>query len=43
MSALWEARPIFYLPLMLILASNLLTKQSSYHHVICMVMLALFH
>ncbi len=39
---LWEARPIFYLPLMIVLASNLLTKRSHILTVIGMAMAALF-
>lgn len=39
---LWEARSIFYLPLMLILVSNLLTKRAHIMIVVGMVMTALF-
>jgi hypothetical protein len=39
---LWEARAIFYLPLMLVLTSNLLTKRAHILIAISMVMLALF-
>lgn len=40
--ALWESRPIFYLPMMLVLTSNLLTKRQHVVHVAWAVMLALF-
>jgi hypothetical protein len=40
--ALWEARSIFYLPLMLILVSNLLTKRAHILILMSMVMAALF-
>lgn len=39
---LWEARSIFYLPLMLILVSQLLTKQAHITNLMSMVMTALF-
>lgn len=39
---LWEARPIFYLPLILILVSNLLTKRAHIIVVVSMAILALF-
>lgn len=39
---LWEARSIFYLPLMLILASNLLTKRDHIIILMSLVMTALF-
>jgi len=40
--ALWEARSIFYLPLMLILTTNLLEKREHINHVLWAAMLALF-
>ena len=39
---LWEARSIFYLPLMLILVSNLLTKRAHITNLMGMVLAALF-
>lgn len=39
---LWESRPIFYLPAMLILASNLLQKREHVHTLIWWIMAALF-
>lgn len=39
---LWEARSIFYLPLMLILVSHLLTKRAHINNLMSMVMTALF-
>ncbi len=39
---LWEARAIFYLPLMLVLTSNLMTKRSHIIVMMSMVMIALF-
>ena len=39
---LWEARPIFYLPLMFILASNLLRERQHVNRVMWAAMLALF-
>ncbi len=40
--ALWEARPIFYLPLMLVLTSNLLTRREHVNHLMWAALLALF-
>lgn len=40
--ALWEARPILYLPLMLVLTSNLLTKREHFSHLMWFVAFALF-
>ncbi len=40
--ALWEARPIFYLPMMLILTNNLITEREHVHNVMWAAMLALF-
>ena len=39
---LWEARPIFYLPIMLILTSNLITKQKHFFTLMWLVISALF-
>ena len=39
---LWEARPIFYLPAMLVLASNLLEKREHVHTLLWWIMAALF-
>jgi hypothetical protein len=39
---LWEARPIFYLPMMLILVSNLLEKRTHIHQLIWAAMLGIF-
>ncbi|MCP4427751.1 MAG: O-antigen ligase family protein [Chloroflexi bacterium] len=39
---LWEARPIFYLPMALILASNLLTKRKHVDRMMWSAMIALF-
>lgn len=40
--ALWEARPIFYLPVMLILTSNLITDRGHFTTLIGLVLSALF-
>src|SRR5690606_26614765 len=40
--ALWEARPIFYLFAMLILASNLLEKPAHVNHLMWSAVIALF-
>ncbi|MGD2048473.1 MAG: O-antigen ligase family protein [Chloroflexota bacterium] len=40
--ALWEVRPILYLPIMLILVSNLLTKREHASHLLWVIMVALF-
>lgn len=40
--ALWEARPIFYLPLMLILTSNLFTERAHISQLMWVVMFAIF-
>lgn len=40
--ALWEARPIFYLPVMVILASNLLTKREHFHEIMWLIVIALW-
>ncbi len=39
---LWEARPLFYMVLMLVLASNLLTERSHFSHLMWAAMLAIF-
>ncbi|HNB52660.1 MAG TPA: hypothetical protein PK530_11985, partial [Anaerolineales bacterium] len=39
---LWEARPIFYLPVMLFLANNLLTRPEHISRLVWLAMLALF-
>jgi hypothetical protein len=39
---LWEARPIFYLPSMLFLVSNLITKREHVSHLMWAIMVALF-
>jgi hypothetical protein len=39
---LFEARPLFYLPLMLVLVSNLLVKREQFSHLMWAIMLALF-
>lgn len=38
---LWEARPIFYLPAVLILTSNLITERQHTYHLMWLIMLAL--
>ncbi len=40
--ALWEARPMFYLPIMFILVSNLFTKRRQINYLMWTVMIALF-
>ena len=40
--ALWEARAILYLPLMLILTNNLLEKREHFSHLLWFAMIALF-
>ena len=40
--ALWEARPILYLPMMLILVSNLFTKREHFSHLMWFIAFALF-
>jgi hypothetical protein len=40
--ALWEARAIFYLPLMVVLVTNLLEKREHINHLLWAAMLALF-
>lgn len=40
--ALWEARPIFYMPLIFVLVSNLFTKREHANYLIWAIMLALF-
>lgn len=40
--ALWEVRPILYLPIMLVLVSNLLTKREDVSHLMWVIMIALF-
>ncbi len=40
--ALWEARPIFYLPLMLVLTSNLIETRRHVHQLMWVIMLGLF-
>lgn len=40
--ALWEARPIFYLPLFLIMVSNLFTTRSQVNRLMWIIMFALF-
>ncbi len=40
--ALWESRPIFYLPLMLVLANNLFSNSKHINHLMWLIMLALF-
>jgi hypothetical protein len=39
---LWEARPIFYLPALLLLTSNLLEKREHVNHLLWAAMLAIF-
>lgn len=39
---LFEARPLFYLPIMMVLVSNLLTKRQHASHLMWAIMLALF-
>ncbi len=39
---LWEARPIFYLPVILVLTSNLLTRREHVHQLMWAVIIALF-
>ena len=40
--ALWEARPIFYLPMMLVLVSNLITTRRQVNVLLWIAMLAMF-
>ncbi len=40
--ALWETRPIFYLPLMLLLTNNLFTNSKHINHLMWLIMVALF-
>lgn len=40
--ALWESRPIFYLPVMLVLVSNLITERKHINNLIWAIMLGLF-
>ena len=39
---LWEARPIFYIPILLFLANNLITRRQHINHLMWLAMLALF-
>jgi hypothetical protein len=39
---LWESRPIFYLPLMLVLVSNLITTRQHLSHLMWFIMVSLF-
>ncbi len=40
--ALWESRPIFYLPLMLLLTNNLFSSSKHINHLMWLIMIALF-